>query len=282
VNARARDANTAAWYILRRRLRPAVACLYPLEPYPSRPPISPPCPAICTVCRGPARPGFARCYQCEGHDLLGHGLLADTVVPICYAVKGTAFAADLWRYKSWRTPSAAARTSLLALLLAFLHDHGRCVWRHAGMPAPGRLAVVPTGCGRPGPHPLLALSAPYLRLPLTRLVIRPGEQGRDLNVNRFRPDRTAAGASVLLLEDTWVSGASAQSAAAALKRAGARHVAVVALGRHIDPADPLAGPLAALLTPAAYDPAKCAVHTQTPDGSVTGSLGSLRAQSTSS
>ena len=35
------------------------------------------------------------------------------------------------------------------------------------------------------------------------------------------------GASVLLVEDPWVSGASAQSAAAALKLAGARHVAVV-------------------------------------------------------
>ncbi len=238
------------WAILRRRI-----CLYPLEP-PGR-------PGICAVCRGPARPGFARCYRCAQHDLLGRSLLADAVVPVSYAVKGTAFAAHLWRYKSWRAPSAAAGTSLLALLLAFLHDHGACVWRHAGMPAPGRLAVVPTGCGRPGPHPLLELSVPYLRLPVTRLVIRPGEQGRDPNANRFSAERTGAGASVLLLEDTWVSGASAQSAAAALKRAGARHVAVVALGRHIDPADRLGGPLAARLAPAPYDVAKCAVHIQT-------------------
>jgi hypothetical protein len=190
-------------------------------------------------------------------------LLADAVVPISYAVKGTAFAASLWRYKSWSAPSAAAQTSLLALLLAFLHDHGACVWRHAGMPAPGRLAVVPTGCGRPGPHPLLALCTPYLRLPVTPLVIRPGEQGRDPNVNRFSAKRTRSGASVLLLEDTWVSGASAQSAAAALKRAGAGHVAVVVLGRHLNPADRLGAPLAAGLAPAPYDPGKCAVHAPT-------------------
>ena len=134
-------------------------------------------PGVCAVCRGPAGPGFARCYQCGQHDLLGRGLLADAVVPISYAVKGTAFAAGLWRYKSWRPPDPAARTALLALLLTFLHDHGRCVWRHAGMPAPGRLAVVPTGCGRPGPHPLLEMAAPYLRLPVTGLVIRPGRAG---------------------------------------------------------------------------------------------------------
>ena len=280
-NVRDRDPHADAWDILRRRLRPPVISLYPLEPFPPEPSaleppaleppaleppalgpaVSPSGPAVCVLCRGPVRPGFARCYQCARHDLLGQGLLADAVVPISYAIKGTAFAACLWRYKSWQAPSAAAQRSMRALLLAFLHDHGACVWRHAGMPAPGRLAVVPTGCGRPGPHPLLALSAPYLRLPVTRLVIRPGEQGRDPNVNRFSAERTRAGASVLLLEDTWVSGASAQSAAAALKRAGARHVVVVVLGRHIDPADRLGGLLAARLAPAPYDVAKCAVHT---------------------
>jgi len=262
-NVRDRDARTGAWDILRRWLRPPMISLYPLEPYPPEPAVSPACPAVCALCRGPVRPGFARCYQCARHDLLGPDLLADAVVPISYAVKGTAFAASLWRYKSRPAPSAAAQTSIRALLLAFLHDHGSCVWRQAGMPAPGRLAVVPTGCGRPGPHPLLALSAPYLRLPVTRLVIRPGEQGRDPNPNRFSAERTGPGASVLLLEDTWVSGASAQSAAAALKRAGARHVAVVVLGRHVDPADRLGGPLAARLAPAPYTAANCAVRTQT-------------------
>jgi hypothetical protein len=201
--------------------------------------------------------------------VLGPGLLADAVVPISYSVKGTAFAASLWRYKSWHSPDPAARASLLALLLAFLHDHGRCVWRHAGMPAPGRLAVVPTGCGRPGPHPLLELAAPYLRLPVAGLVTRPGEQGRDPNPDRFRAERAGPGASVLLLDDSWVSGASAQSAAAALKRAGARHVAVVVLGRHVDPADRHSAPLAARLAPSGYDPDRCAVHSASPTDTMT-------------
>ena len=237
----------AAWFTLRRRIT-----IYPPEPAGR--------PGACAVCRGPSRTGYARCYQCAQHDVLGPGLLADAVVPISYSVKGTAFAASLWRYKSWPSPDPAARASLLALLLTFLHDHGRCVWRHAGMPAPGRLAVVPTGCGRPGPHPLLELAAPYLRLPVAGLVIRPGEQGRDPNPDRFRAERAGPGASVLLLDDSWVSGASAQSAAAALKRAGARHVAVVVLGRHVDPADRHSALLAARLAPSGYDPDRCAVH----------------------
>jgi hypothetical protein len=242
-----RGPDDGAWAVLRRRI-----WMYPLEP-PGR-------PGSCAVCRGPARPGYARCYQCAQHDLLGPALLADAVAPISYAVKGTAFGAALWRYKAWRSPDPAARAWLLALLLTFLHDHGRCVWRHAGMPAPGRLAVVPTGCGRPGPHPLLELAAPYLRLPVAGLVIRPGEQGRDPNPDRFRAERAWPGASVLLLDDSWVSGASAQSAAAALKRAGARHIAVVVLGRHVDPSDRHSALLAARLTPSRYDPDRCAVH----------------------
>lgn len=239
-----------AWDSVRRRLRAAMPSLYPLGPGEVR----------CRVCRGPMRPGAARCYQCAWHDRLGRGLLADTVVPVSYAVKGTRFAADLWRYKSWSVPDARVRTLMLALLLAFLHDHGGCVWRDAGMPAPSRLAVVPSGCGRPGAHPLLTMTSPYLRLPRVPLAIRPGSQGRDLDLNRFRAGRAAAGASVLLVDDTWVSGASAQSAAAALRLAGARHVAIVVLGRHLNPADRDIAPLAARLVPGPYDPACCAVH----------------------
>jgi hypothetical protein len=214
----------------------------------------------CVVCRGPVRPGYTRCYQCERHDFLGQGLLADAVVPISYAVRGTALAEALWRYKSWSAPSAPVRAWLLALLLAFLNDHGSCVWRHAAMTPADRLAVVPTGCGRPGPHPLLRLASPHLRLPLSPLTIRPGRQGRDLDVYRFRADPVAPGSGVLLLDDTWVSGASAQSAAVALKLAGARRVAIVVLGRHLNSADPRAGPLIARLTPVPYDPSTCAVH----------------------
>lgn len=247
-----------SWDVLRARLRSGMPALYPLGPRTAGAP--PDAQAGCVVCRGPAQPGYPRCYQCGRHELIGHHLLADAVVPICYAVKGTAFAGALWRYKSLSAPSRPARTWLLALLLAFLHDHGGCVWRHAGMPPPTRLAVVPTGCGRPGPHPLLEMTAPYLRLPVTPLAIRPGSQGRDLDVDRFRASASAVRASVLLVDDTWVSGASAQAAAVALKLAGASHVAAVVLGRHINPADPLAAPLAAALAAAPYDPSACAVH----------------------
>src|SRR5580693_6595938 len=267
--------QTAGWDRLRLRLRSAAPPLYPPAPRPAGSPA-----ADCEVCRGPVRPGFARCYQCHRHALLGSALLADAVVPISYAIKGTPFADDLWRYKSAPVPPtsvpavtpasapapalvatpASARASVLALMLAFLTDHGACVWQRAGMPPPDRLAVVPTGAGRPGPHPLLRLVWPYLRLPGCSLALRPGRQGRDLDLDRFQVTARPAGASVLLLDDTWVSGASAQSAAAALKLAGARHVAVIVLGRHVNPDDAASAPLLAGLAAARYDPSACAAH----------------------
>ena len=39
---------------------------------------------------------------------------------------------------------------------------------------------------------------------------------------------------MLLIDDTWTTGASAQSAAAALKQAGAATVAAVVIGRHLN------------------------------------------------
>jgi hypothetical protein len=203
----------------------------------------------CPVCRGPVRPGYSRCYQCAQHAEYGQDLLADVVVQVSYAVRGTAFSGYLWGYKSGLAPDAAV--SLLALALHFLHDHGGCVWRQAGMPAPDRLAVVPSGSGRPGAHPLQRLAAPYLRLPSAGLLLRPGRQGRDFDAGRFQAG-PVAGANVLLLDDSWVSGASIQSAAAALKLAGAAHVAAVVLGRHIDPAT--------LLGADSYEPRRCVVH----------------------
>jgi hypothetical protein len=250
------------WDALRRQVRPGQVALFPVGPQRAAARLTGDrrVPPECEVCRGAVSAGFSRCYQCARHAATGPGLLADAVVPISYAVKGTAFGAALWRYKSWPVPDAGARELLQALLLVFLRDHGPCVRRSAGMTAPTHLAVVPTGYGRTGPHPLLTLSAPYLRLPLAPLVIRPGTQGRDLDPARFAAGPAVSGARVLLLDDTWVSGASAQSAAAALKLAGARHVAVVVLGRHLDPADPRSRPLATRLTPGPYSPVKCAVH----------------------
>lgn len=234
-------------------------------------------------------------------------LLADVVAPIRYAVRGGALATDLRRYKSEHGDAAEAALAagrLGELLAGFLAEHGAAVWRAAGMPAgPSAVAVVPTGQGRVGPHPLLGLVRGCLGLPLVReslglplawqseemalarqsdelllgrqsvevslaresdevllarqsrelpfvgLSVRPGEiHRRGVNPRWVRVDTRVAGDDILVVDDTWVSGGSAQSTAAALKRSGARSVAIVVLGRHVNPDDPRS---AALLRAAA-------------------------------
>ena len=223
---------------------------------------------LCLVCHGPPGPGSPLCFQCDLHRKCAGGSLADVVVPVAFAVKDSPHARQLWQYKSANLSEAArtgSATTLRALLLVFLRDHGPCVWRAAGSEwqaagreGPTQLAVVPTGRGRPGPHPLRALIAPYLTAPWAELAARPGgEQARDLDPDRFvaavRP-----GARVLLIDDTWTTGSSAQSAAMALRRAGARSVATVVLGRHVG----VAAAERAGLGPAAmpFRPGSCAVH----------------------
>ncbi|TCJ31372.1 hypothetical protein E0504_48845 [Parafrankia sp. BMG5.11] len=49
--------------------------------------------------------------------------------------------------------------------------------------------------------------------------------------DRFTVVRPVTAASVLVIDDTWTSGARAQSAAAALKLAGASKVGFVGVGR---------------------------------------------------
>jgi adenine/guanine phosphoribosyltransferase-like PRPP-binding protein len=51
---------------------------------------------------------------------------------------------------------------------------------------------------------------------------------------KFEATRALAQPAILLIDDTWTTGASAQAAAAALKTAGARAVAALVIGRHVN------------------------------------------------
>jgi hypothetical protein len=183
-------------------------------------------------------------------------------VPIAYSVKGSSLARDLWLYKSARDGAPAARSMLRELLLVFLREHGGCVRRQAGMPPATHLCVVPSGRGRPGRHPLAALIAPYLGLPWAGLVARGHDHAwvRDLDPDRFRAEQPLPGAAVLLLDDTWASGGSAQSASVALRQAGARWVAVVVLGRHLAPPSAPGAPVVSSAPGVPFRLDRCAVH----------------------
>jgi orotate phosphoribosyltransferase len=57
---------------------------------------------------------------------------------------------------------------------------------------------------------------------------------RTFDRGKFEAVRSLHGEAVLLIDDTWTTGASAQTAAAALRHAGAGPVAAVVIGRHLN------------------------------------------------
>jgi hypoxanthine-guanine phosphoribosyltransferase len=64
----------------------------------------------------------------------------------------------------------------------------------------------------------------------------------------------------LVIDDTWTTGARAQSVAYALKTAVAKAVAIVVLGRHVNPDHPPSARLLAVAGNKIFDPGVCAAE----------------------
>ena len=180
--------------------------------------------------------GYARCYACD------HGrLVLDAVAPISYSVAREQLHHALASYK--RLDGDVARrlgASLAAIAWRFLAEHERCLAQAAGTDRFELVTTVPSGdLSRDERHPLRwivgELVAPtrdrYERL-LWRSEVEVPQ--RSFSAEKFVAPNPIDGRSVLLIDDTWTTGSSAQSAAAALKTAGAGPVAAVVIGRHLN------------------------------------------------
>jgi phosphoribosylpyrophosphate synthetase len=188
------------------------------------------------VCRSTASPGFARCLPCEQHRQAAAEQLADAVVPIAYAIKRTQHAHSLAVYKA-TPPSAQAKRNLSSLAVMFIAFHWECLTSAVGGTF-SHVVTVPSTRSRPGPHPLEAMVAARIGLPLLRPVVNPAYAAEDraFHVDRFRVDGAdTAGSRVLVVDDTWTTGGRVQALSCALKSQGAAGVAAVVLGRHVNP-----------------------------------------------
>ena len=164
----------------------------------------------------------------------------DAVLPISWSVAGGPLHRALRGYKDDPLPAvrAEAAAGLAAVLDRFLVGHERCVAAAAGG---GAFTVVTTVPGRAernrGPLRALVRGCPSTSGRFVRALSAGGATAvpHRFAPGRFRALRPMTGETILLVDDTWTSGASAQSAAHALKRAGARRVALVVIGRHVNP-----------------------------------------------
>jgi hypothetical protein len=194
-------------------------------------------PGVCRICSD-FTPGESSCCR----SCAGQANRLDAVAPISYSVAGGLLHRQLRGYKD--DPSEAARDSLTlglaAVLERFLLEHEHCVAAVTRTGAFGLVCAVPSrdpraDCGRSRLREILGrLCEPTVERYVRALEPTGLGERRRSSPRVFRARAPVRGADVLLVDDTWTTGASAQSAAWALRRAGARHVALVVIGRHIN------------------------------------------------
>ena len=195
---------------------------------------------VAAVLRGPDD-YWPECYSCRQARQVPHPV--STIVPISLVhVVESQLYASLRDYKSDALHPAVRdehRLLLAATLQRFLRDHRDHI-AAAGGSDWNAITVVPSTRARHGRHPLEAVigMAPSLQAELRPLLSATGATiGHSRpNPGAFVADGSAAGLSILVIDDTFTTGARVQSAASALTSAGSRVVAVVPVGRVIDTA----------------------------------------------
>jgi ComF family protein len=185
-------------------------------------------PPFCARCGAPTTWPVARCRECAGRRLAF--ARARAAVPYDDAVRQVVAG---WKERGLRR--------LAAPLAALVVDV---------VPRPDAEAVAPLPPDRErtlkrGHHPAAALASELARrwelplaLPLVRMGSAPRQRGLSLtarrrNVGGVFAARATSPRRVVLVDDVYTSGATADAAARALRRAGARRVEVVTLARTI-------------------------------------------------
>jgi hypothetical protein len=202
---------------------------------------------------------FGLCRACSANQ---HHLAA--VAPISYSVGGEWLHHLIVSYKRDADPSVPDAMAAIARICAgFLCDHERCVAEAAGVAEFDVVTTVPSGAPlRDLHHPLRRIAGELVapaRDRYERLLVRSETPAipRVFDPGRYSVTRKLDGEDVLLIDDMWTSGASAESAAAALHAAGAGAVAVVVIARHLNRGWRENDLLLKRLSRSGFDPSSC-------------------------
>jgi predicted amidophosphoribosyltransferase len=193
-------------------------------------------PEVCSRCFDLIS-GTEGCSPCARY-----GGWVDAASPISYSVGGGPLHRALRGYKRLGGPPAAASIAgLAAVLQRHLELHEHCLAGVAGLDGFDVVTIVPSSDRARGEsHPLHQLVGELVapvRHRYERLLRRTGADvaAHHFNIHKYEAIHWLGGRSVLLVDDTWTTGANAQSAALALKEAGAARVAAVVIGRYVNP-----------------------------------------------
>jgi phosphoribosylpyrophosphate synthetase len=185
--------------------------------------------------------GFEACQRCAAHQRISG--VADVVAPLVYAIAGTKSAALLRDYKNHLSRAVRDRCcqDIGSLVQSALSLHEGCLATAVGTPITVRITVPSLTC-RPGVHPFAA-TATELGVIAGDDLLAPAPTTtchRVVSEDKFVVTQADAVACrhVLVLDDIWTTGSNAQSAALALRRAGAAAVSVMVIGRWLNPSYP--------------------------------------------
>jgi predicted amidophosphoribosyltransferase len=191
--------------------------------------------AVCSYCFN-LTDGYRRCYACSHQPAV-----LDVVAPISYSVAHEQLHHALASYKRLNgTAGRRLAVQLAAVLCRYLEIHESCIAHAAGLSSFSLVTTVPSGDhDRDQQHRLRWIAAEVVgvtRSRYERLLRRSAARvaPRAFAPGKYGCERELTGETVLLIDDTWTTGANAQSAAAALKAAGAGVVAAVVIGRHVN------------------------------------------------
>ena len=195
---------------------------------------------FCTGCHGRKTHGYPLCPSCDKHRRCAAAKqwkLADRTAFICYGeAKGKdQLGSDMYSYKDEQVPAVDAQKRLAALLYHTLYHY----WEAANTPPITCITTIPS----------LRDSSRNRLAKLTDTVVSklpiPINVGSVLSAKSLRGDAKrqrildpglfvcsdALRGHVLVVEDSWVTGSHAQSAAVALRDAGAEYVTVLSIAR---------------------------------------------------
>lgn len=197
-------------------------------------PLPPETGGVCSHCLT-FTAGYDTCYRCSRSPRA-----VGAVLPISYSVHRGQLHTALRRYKD--APQSTSRRftlELAAVLWRFLDRHERCLAGRVGAPAFEIVTTVPsTTPERDATHPLHRIVGSLVGHTHDRYEQLLVPSGVEVDTRSFDPRRYVAarrleGESVLLIDDTWTTGANVESAAVVLREAGTGRIGAVVIGRHI-------------------------------------------------
>lgn len=221
-------------------------------------------PGVCPRClnltdaRGPCR----ACRTTQ-HNLA-------VMVPISYSVGGEWLHHLIAAYKRDADPLVPDAVMTLARLCErFVSAHERCVAVAAGVDRFELVSTVPSGDRlRDLYHPLRRIVGELMettRGRYERLLVRSAlpAPARGFDAGRYHFTRRLDGEAVLLIDDMWTSGSSAESAAATLLGAGAGTVAAIVVARHLNRGWHTNDARLRALAAGGFDPGRCVLCADT-------------------